>query len=526
MDSLYPSLTSVSLKEFISRYNEHFNSIRFEHDIFIEDRGSRISKIHQITNRNTFFYRHLPENEPKKLGPWSEEETEIFINELYQGAANKSCDFITPERTVKWGLFSLGIPGRVGYQCFIRYLQLVKIGRIPEVHEMPRYQNVHFAKNYQPALLPYQIRNLVNSIDTLIENHQQVTSNQIALMAIELFYEPIHLAKKAAIAYLLCHGYNVMDSQGNYVEEVETLKEQYIDQAKYEPHELMNEFNIDSFGASRTWIFNFMENNNYSYRKAHYVRRGAIQQDAVDHYLKHLSEAVRHYGRDKVLNMDETHVLLNNFAAYTIAKKGQNDVVIDKSCINEKAGTTYIGTIAMDPSIKFPLYCIAKGKTPTCEKKYNNTDPNKSEMDHSDSGWCSVDVMKRYLNWISSQMGGQPFALVMDIYTTHIADSIKEEASNLNIECIYVPANGTGTYQPLDRKIFGIVKKQLAKAELHSSKTDTAQTKELYGIVHEEVIKIWNNISTSALNSAWDIPDLKLDSVNLSNEMEEEELSN
>ena len=65
-------------------------------------------------------------------------------------------------------------------------------------------------------------------------------------------------------------------------------------------------------------------------------------------------------------------------------------------------------------------------------------------------------------------------------------------------------------YQPLDRKIFGIIKKQLTQQEMHSP-IGSAILKEQYPIVHEKLLKLWENISTSAINSAWDIDGLELE---------------
>ena len=99
---------------------------------------------------------------------------------------------------------------------------------------------------------------------------------------------------------------------------------------------------------------------------------------------------------------------------------------------------------------------------------------------------------------------------------------IKDFADRLNIELIYVPANGTGTYQPLDRKIFGIVKKKLVEREMHSSfQCHGSRQSELYGQAHEMVIKNWNNISCSANISAWDIPGLYIQRDDLYDDEEE-----
>ena len=70
--------------------------------------------------------------------------------------------------------------------------------------------------------------------------------------------------------------------------------------------------------------------------------------------------------------------------------------------------------------------------------------------------------------------------------------------------------NGTEQHQPLDMKIFGIIK-QLIQQEMHSPQIESAILKEQYPIVHEKLLKLWENVRTSAINSAWDIDGLELE---------------
>ena len=72
------------------------------------------------TNPNAFFYRHVLPNEERKNGPWSHEETLLFIETLRKFPAGN-----TP-----WGLFARNIPGRVGYQCNSYYRKLIASGEL------------------------------------------------------------------------------------------------------------------------------------------------------------------------------------------------------------------------------------------------------------------------------------------------------------------------------------------------------------------------------------------------------------
>ncbi|KAK8882681.1 hypothetical protein M9Y10_045323 [Tritrichomonas musculus] len=75
---------------------------------------------------NTFLYRNCPIGVQRKNGPWSEEEKRAFLKRLNQIRGNK--DTIDG----KWGIFSLGVPGRVGYQCSNFYRLLIANGEITD----------------------------------------------------------------------------------------------------------------------------------------------------------------------------------------------------------------------------------------------------------------------------------------------------------------------------------------------------------------------------------------------------------
>lgn len=57
------------------------------------------------TNPNTYFYRFNAPGETQKNGGWSKEEHELFMKRLAEVGADG-----------QWGIFSMAISGRVGYQ--------------------------------------------------------------------------------------------------------------------------------------------------------------------------------------------------------------------------------------------------------------------------------------------------------------------------------------------------------------------------------------------------------------------------
>ena len=79
-----------------------------------------------IKNPNTFFYRNRPPGDPQKYGPFTAEEESQFLERL---------KYFREELNINdglWGLFSVPIKGRVGYQCSNFYRLLIKNKKVED----------------------------------------------------------------------------------------------------------------------------------------------------------------------------------------------------------------------------------------------------------------------------------------------------------------------------------------------------------------------------------------------------------
>ncbi|KAI7864877.1 hypothetical protein BDF14DRAFT_1829766 [Spinellus fusiger] len=70
-------------------------------------------------NPNSYYYRFNAPGEIQRKGQWTEEEKELFHERLREVGANG-----------QWGIFSIKIPGRVGYQCSNYYRLLIETKKI------------------------------------------------------------------------------------------------------------------------------------------------------------------------------------------------------------------------------------------------------------------------------------------------------------------------------------------------------------------------------------------------------------
>ena len=104
----------------------------------------------------------------------------------------------------------------------------------------------------------------------------------------------------------------------------------------------------------------------------------------------------------------------------------------------------------------------AKGRTERSLKKY---ELNKNDIigTYSDNGWVNCGIINIALEEIYKNTKGKASVLLLDQFSSHTDDFIKEEAKKKNIKLIYVPKGLTYKYQPLDVMINGILKQKAKK---------------------------------------------------------------
>ena len=72
-------------------------------------------------NPNAYYYRFNDVGEAQGNGAWTKAEVKKFLKRLKEVGANG-----------QWGIFAMGVPGRVGYQCSNFYRKLVEKGDIKD----------------------------------------------------------------------------------------------------------------------------------------------------------------------------------------------------------------------------------------------------------------------------------------------------------------------------------------------------------------------------------------------------------
>jgi hypothetical protein len=278
-----------------------------------------------------------------------------------------------------------------------------------------------------------------------------------------------------------------------------------------------------SFQASDGWCMDFRHRHHYVWRKAHLKRRPS--QDAKFQALildftetvRQLTKMHEEAGTSYLLaNMDETSWKIAYPGIMTWAQKGADDVRINLT-YNAKECITAIATITKDPlHYKLPMALIAKGKTARCEKQLGDHPHHDYWVLRSESGWSNTAVMEEYLQRLrvyydetfsthqNYEAGVTEIDLIWDCFSAHRNAEIREIAVNYNINLHFVPAGGTGDYQPLDARVFGALK-ATAKKKWYKRYTDDRACPQDKNSAVEILLESWAEVDDRVINSAWNI---------------------
>lgn len=262
-----------------------------------------------------------------------------------------------------------------------------------------------------------------------------------------------------------------------------------------------NRANVKHNFFSYHFITNFCKRNGFSFRQMRKKKRTDIDEDDVDRYAHEYAEIFANFPWNRILNMDETSWQYVFYRGQTLAEKGSEEV--DAQLPDDYRLTfTAIATITADGG-KLPPVFLATGKTNACHKQFDGmtSDPTSYEIFHSPGGNTDDETMIFYLKKVNSWMKGQPCALILDKYASHVSESTLAAAEELKIRLVFIPTSATDMFQPLDIRIFGALK------AMASSKFDDHVFKYNRGFSKAEAadlfIKCWEKLSHNLIVSAW-----------------------
>jgi hypothetical protein len=171
--------------------------------------------------------------------------------------------------------------------------------------------------------------------------------------------------------------------------------------------------------------------------------------------MAEVAEAFAIYHPDRIFNLDDTLWTFLDAAILALAAGGAG--LRCHFSVGANDCLTAIATINSTGE-KQPLWILAKGKTERSERRYANvTNAKDLHIDHSPNGWRDRGVASRYFRLLRERNGYMPIVVIWAVLNAHRDQEVKSLAKKLNARLIFIPADQTDEYGPLDRRIFDLI---------------------------------------------------------------------
>lgn len=262
-----------------------------------------------------------------------------------------------------------------------------------------------------------------------------------------------------------------------------------------------DERHLERFCASSRFLRGLERRQQLSLRTPHKERRTIVDENVATYFLNRLNSLSDDYPPDMVFNMDETCWRLFESPRKVLAEKGTETVKLCSKS-GEKTSFTALGAISAAGQ-KLPLWVLAKGRTQRSERKFGAHED--VVVHHSTSGWATENIIIAYIGWLHRQVAdGAPCVLILDVYPTHRTDRVFAAAQEDDVELLFVPAGGTGRFQPMDRRIFGELKAR-ARAAFDRRRWLAGGNDIDYDESVEVLARCWRAIPAENVRKAWNV---------------------
>jgi hypothetical protein len=117
-----------------------------------------------------------------------------------------------------------------------------------------------------------------------------------------------------------------------------------------------------NFKCSGIYVRKFLKRTGLSFRHGQPIRRPALDKEECDDFILSIHISLEIFGREAVVNFDESSWRLVNAASRMVAEHGSESVT---RFVNGdvKESVTFLASVTAS-GIKLPLILIAKGRTP------------------------------------------------------------------------------------------------------------------------------------------------------------------
>jgi hypothetical protein len=122
-------------------------------------------------------------------------------------------------------------------------------------------------------------------------------------------------------------------------------------------------------------------------------------------------------------------------------------------------------------------------------------------LSHQPNGWTNAPVTSDYLRWLRSRIQTGLIVILWDLFSAHREQGVEALAQELGIRLVFIPAEMTGLYQPLDRRIFGSLKAG-ARARFDRYVTNGDDDLTMAGSI-TILLSAWRSISDEEVLETW-----------------------
>jgi hypothetical protein len=160
------------------------------------------------------------------------------------------------------------------------------------------------------------------------------------------------------------------------------------------------------------------------------------------------------------------------------------------------AGCSFDGSL-------LPLCFVAKGKTPRCHQGFGDIAPHW--ITHSEKGWLTGELLVYALRWIRQLprfVDPAKMAVVMVQAPCQMTVDVAMEAAQLGMALIPVPPGSTGKCQPVDVRVFGVLKRKQSKLYDDAIRACPGRAWTTADAVRT-IIDAWAEMDAKVVKSAW-----------------------
>ena len=255
-------------------------------------------------------------------------------------------------------------------------------------------------------------------------------------------------------------------------------------------HELCPESVEKPFASKLAWAYRFLKRKRFSIRRI--TRNVTIDDEEsarrAESFLQSLQERYSRNESTVFVNMDQTAVTKDVVGRTTITVRGATSVPTN-SVIRQGDRVTVALTVASNGDKLPPLAVFHGTLNGTVAKSFSrreNPFPTGIHYRCNQSAWMTEQVM---LDWIdlvllpyASRIGNDNICLILDSFSVHIMESIRNVLTRCSIETIYIPGGLTKDYQPLDVGVNGPFKHWLNIAFTERQKTENQKAGEMTSV--------------------------------------------